>query len=171
MLMRKGVQYTLVILSLLSASAAHAAAEGTGVLQGCKIISVQMHVHGGGGFLSGSVGGTISNVEEGESRMAHVEVTISCHRAVTIPVMFLSWGPNGVRHPRLIQGGLPSGVTRHDGAEMARGQIGIYGFEFIAQPPRRPGQRSVEGKMSDILRVVPIPAPCPRKGKVLNHFY
>lgn len=165
MLMRKGIQYTLVILSLLSASAAYAVGEGTGVLQGCKIIGVKMHVHGGGG----AVGGTILNVEEGESRRAHVEVTISCHRAVATPVMFLSWGPNGVKLPRLIQGGLPSGVTHYDGAEMERGQIGNYGFEFIAQPPRRPGQQRVEGKMSDHLRVVPIPAPCPRKGKVLNH--
>jgi len=165
MLMRKGIQYMLVILSLVSASAAYAVGEGTGVLQGCKILGARMHVHGGGG----AVGGTIGEVVEGESRRAHIEVNISCHRAVTIPVMFLSWGPNGVKHPRLIQGGLPSGRTRYDMPEMERGQIGTYGFEFIAQPPRRPGQQRAEGKMSDHLRVVPIATPCPRKGKVLNH--
>lgn len=160
MLMRKGVQYTLVILGLLSASAAHAVGEGTGLLKGCKLQKVQL----GHQYANSASMAPLPPLVEGPCRPCAVFfATISCHQAVTTPVWFTSWGPSGARSARQIHGGLKQGSHAYPGTEMGAVMIGPHNFEISTQSQQR--GRHVESKLGGGITLEADPTPCPRKIK------
>ena len=168
MWMRKGIQYTLVILGLLSATATHAMGEGTGLLRGCKINQVTMGERascGASTYITGEgcrrkIGAKV----EGPIANMFFMVEVTCHQAISTPVNFTQWDPRGTRNTRTVA--LKSGRNHIDGRDFMTVHIGQYGFEISTQPQQRGGQRgNVESKMSGGIRLEPDPTPCPRNIK------
>ncbi len=161
MLMRKGIQYTLVILCLLSASAAHAVGEGTGVLRDCRFSKVMItHERGSGGE-------TARNLTEGMTGRIIFGVDIVCRLPVEAPrytLQFVSWAPDGTARTREIgPPGMRAALHYYYGEGMPV-QVGQYRFEINARPRQaHPSARQTESKMGAAITLVADPAPCPRK--------
>lgn len=159
MLMKKGVQYTLVILSLLSASAAHAVGEGTGVLRDCRLVQVMITPERDG------AGKTARNLTEGMTGRIKFIVSIACRlpvEASRYTLQFVSWAPDGTGRTREIPG-LRAAPHNYHGESMPV-LVGQYRFEIIARPRQaHPSARQIESKMAGAITLVPDPAPCPRK--------
>lgn len=164
MLMRKGVQYTLVILSLLSASAAHAAGEGTGILRDCRLLKVQMYEQSDGV-------GPARDLVEGMKKPIFFQVVVGCRQPIGASryiLKLVSWAPDGTLRSNEFDGTLRAGTPMR-GAHMPI-LVGQYRFEITAEPRQPAGRTQVQdrreghiSKMAGSITLEADPAPCPRK--------